>query len=168
MMNEAKKREYLERDIWADIEAAYLLNGIPFDDMKCGLKKSEKQKIQRAENALTEAAGMNILNRKKFAFVDSRFSYFGYSSKEVIEWAKGKKTMFPNFPYLEDVEPTKTQDTQVKPLDGKQGINPKSKTVALKIIGGLLMEGYRMDIHSSRLEGLREVLDDINKAGSEV
>jgi hypothetical protein len=49
-----------------------------------------------------------------------------------------------------------------------QDINPKSKTVALKIIGGLLMEGYRMDIHAERLVNLQEVMKDLEKVGAGV
>ena len=41
----------------------------------------------------------------------------------------------------------------------------KARSTALKVIGGLLIEGYRMDIHAVRLEGIGEVIKDLDKAG---
>jgi hypothetical protein len=41
----------------------------------------------------------------------------------------------------------------------------KARSTALKVIGGLLIDGYRMDIHAVRLEGIGEVVKDLDKAG---
>lgn len=44
----------------------------------------------------------------------------------------------------------------------------KSRTAALKIIGGLAMQGYRLNIHSQRLEGIGELIEDLQNVGADV
>lgn len=44
----------------------------------------------------------------------------------------------------------------------------KARTTALKIVGGLAMKGYGMNIHSARLEGIGEVVKDLQLSGARV
>lgn len=44
----------------------------------------------------------------------------------------------------------------------------KSRTTALKIIGGLAMKGYRLDIHAARLDGIGDLVEDLETAGADV
>lgn len=44
----------------------------------------------------------------------------------------------------------------------------KTRATALKIIGGLAMEAYRMDIHGERLDQIGEMLRDLEKAGASI
>lgn len=44
----------------------------------------------------------------------------------------------------------------------------KARTTALKIIAGMAMSGYGMDIHSARLEGIGEVVGDLQRSGAGV
>jgi len=44
----------------------------------------------------------------------------------------------------------------------------KAKTTALKIIGGLAMKGHGMDIHADRLEGIGDMVKDLQAAGADV
>lgn len=41
----------------------------------------------------------------------------------------------------------------------------KARSTALKIIGGLLIDAYGMDIHAGRLEGIGELVKELDKAG---
>lgn len=47
-------------------------------------------------------------------------------------------------------------------------LDGKARTTALKIIGGLLIEGYGFNIHEPRLDGIGEVVKDLQKAGADV
>ncbi|GAB1394783.1 hypothetical protein MASR1M60_29470 [Rhodocyclaceae bacterium] len=47
-------------------------------------------------------------------------------------------------------------------------LSGKARTTALKIIGGLAMQGYGMTIHAERLEGIAELVKDLEKAGAAV
>jgi hypothetical protein len=47
-------------------------------------------------------------------------------------------------------------------------LSGKARSTALKIIGGLAMEGYRMKIHAERLEGIAEMVKDLEKVGAGV
>ncbi len=49
-----------------------------------------------------------------------------------------------------------------------ESLSGKGRSTALKIIGGLVMEAYRMDIHAERLEGIGEIVRDLEKAGAGV
>lgn len=44
----------------------------------------------------------------------------------------------------------------------------KAKTTALKIIGGLAIRGWGMDIHAERLERIGEMVEDLQQAGADV
>jgi hypothetical protein len=44
----------------------------------------------------------------------------------------------------------------------------KSKTSALKIIGGLAMQGYRLNIHAARLDGIGDLVKDLQTVGADV
>ena len=44
----------------------------------------------------------------------------------------------------------------------------RSKTSALKIIGGLAMDGYRLDIHAARLDGIGDLVKDLQTVGVDV
>ncbi|MCK2097567.1 hypothetical protein [Thauera aromatica] len=44
----------------------------------------------------------------------------------------------------------------------------KARTTALKIIGGLAMTGHGMTIHADRLEGISEMVRDLQRAGAEI
>lgn len=44
----------------------------------------------------------------------------------------------------------------------------KSRSTALKIIGGLAMNGYGMDIHANRLQNIAEMVKDLQKVGAGV
>jgi len=44
----------------------------------------------------------------------------------------------------------------------------KSRTTALKIIGGLAMRGYGLDIHAARLNGIGDLVKDLQTAGADV
>ncbi|GHU06578.1 hypothetical protein AGMMS50225_01940 [Betaproteobacteria bacterium] len=49
-----------------------------------------------------------------------------------------------------------------------QELDTKSRKTALKIIGALMMDGYGMDIHAPKLEGLQDVLKGLAAAGVSV
>lgn len=44
----------------------------------------------------------------------------------------------------------------------------KSRTAALKIIGGLAMQGYKLNIHAARLDGISDLITDLQNVGAEV
>lgn len=44
-------------------------------------------------------------------------------------------------------------------------LNGKARNSALLIIGGLVMSTYKMDIHAKKLNGLSEIVDDLNRVG---
>jgi hypothetical protein len=44
----------------------------------------------------------------------------------------------------------------------------KTKTTALRIIGGMAIGGYGMDIHATRLTGLKELSTDLQQVGADV
>lgn len=44
----------------------------------------------------------------------------------------------------------------------------KSRTAALKIIGGLAMKGYGLNIHAARLDGIGDLVKDLQTAGGDV
>lgn len=44
----------------------------------------------------------------------------------------------------------------------------KSRTTALKIIGGLAMQGYSLNIHAARLDGIGRLVEDLQRAGADV
>ncbi|MDD2978063.1 hypothetical protein [Aquabacterium sp.] len=46
-----------------------------------------------------------------------------------------------------------------------QDLSGKSRTTALKIIGGLVIGAYKMRIHDARLNGIAEVMTDLERAG---
>ena len=47
-------------------------------------------------------------------------------------------------------------------------LSGKAKTTALRIIGGLAMKGYGMDIHADRLERIGEIVKDLQMSGADV
>jgi hypothetical protein len=47
-------------------------------------------------------------------------------------------------------------------------LSGKGRSTALKIIGGLAMKGYGMPIHAERLEGISDLVKDLEKAGAGV
>ena len=44
----------------------------------------------------------------------------------------------------------------------------KAKTTALKIIGGMAIDGYRIDIHAARMEGIGDLVKDLQVIGADV
>lgn len=44
----------------------------------------------------------------------------------------------------------------------------KSKAVAFKIIGGLAMQGYSLNIHATRLDGIGDLVKDLQTVGADV
>jgi hypothetical protein len=44
----------------------------------------------------------------------------------------------------------------------------KSRTTALKIIGGMAIKGYRLNIHAARLDGIGDLVTDLQNAGADV
>lgn len=47
-------------------------------------------------------------------------------------------------------------------------LSGKARSTALKIIGGLAMKGYGMTIHAERLEGISDLVKDLEKVGAGV
>lgn len=47
-----------------------------------------------------------------------------------------------------------------------ESLSGKGRSTVLKIIGGLAKEAYRMDIHAERLEGIGDMIKDLEKAGA--
>ena len=50
----------------------------------------------------------------------------------------------------------------------KAMIDGKARTTALKIIGGLLIKGYGINIHEPRIDGIGDVVKDLQNAGADV
>ena len=52
--------------------------------------------------------------------------------------------------------------------DKADALGASERTTVLKIIGGFAMEAYRMNIHAERLEGIGEMVKDLERAGASV
>ena len=50
----------------------------------------------------------------------------------------------------------------------KAMIDGKARTTTLKIIGGLLIKGYGINIHEPRIDGIGDVVKDLQNAGADV
>ena len=75
------------------------------------------------------------------------------STNAFYNWAKSKSWQLPDrFPHI-------AEDIKISDLDGK------AKTTALRLIGGLAIGGYGMDIHAKRLDKLDDIVRDFEKNG---
>ncbi|MFZ6690878.1 hypothetical protein [Undibacterium sp. SXout20W] len=75
------------------------------------------------------------------------------STNAFYNWAKSKSWQLPDrFPHI-------AEDMKISDLDGK------AKTTALRLIGGLAIGGYGMDIHAKRLDKLDDIVRDFEKNG---
>jgi len=154
-----EKKRWLECDLWLESAVIHLLNGVclpltnkSFPDEKTNL--ITKEFIQQAVmvNKLTPISYINDNDEKRIC----------YKPKEVIEWASGKN--FPYFPFtLADIEPVvEPTQNEEKPLGNMERDN------LLKLIGGLVMKGYGIDIHADRIEGAKQIIDDLSLIGVKI
>ncbi len=67
---------------------------------------------------------------------------------------------------------TKTDEQETLTVELNQmksdALTGKSRTTALKIIGGLAMQGYGLNIHATRLERISDLVRDLQTAGAAV
>lgn len=54
------------------------------------------------------------------------------------------------------------------PADMTKEVSGKSRSTVAKIIGGLLIKGHGIDIHADRIEGLGDVMKDLESLGAGV
>lgn len=94
----------------------------------------------------------------------------GYTPEYFIDWAIEKdhdigwlEWALKSARYTHPLNRGTAKDKKSNNIDSDQ-LAPKSKTTALKIIGGLLMSTYGMDIHG-RLTSLGEVIKDLDRVG---
>ena len=102
--------QYLEKDAWSEQEVILLLHGLfpESHNRYINFKRLEKLGIdfRVAKQALDEAVFVELLERDIFPQeglpnVDYNVEDqdYIYRSKDIIEWARGKKNLFPNFPF---------------------------------------------------------------------
>ena len=48
----------------------------------------------------------------------------------------------------------------------KDDLDPKERTALLKLVGGMAIAAYRLDIHAARIDGIGELVGDLQKQGA--
>lgn len=93
----------------------------------------------------------------------------GASPREWIEYAESKEIDVPErLLGTSAIDTSAATDAIALAAVVNEELTGKSRTTALKIIGGLAIEAYRMNIHAERLEGISDMVKDLEKAGAGV
>jgi hypothetical protein len=93
---------------------------------------------------------------------------------EYIEWAKRHNLQIEWLDWaittgrFKDLKGSKNKSSDRKSIQYEENLEGLRGEIALKIIGGLLIKGYRVKIHETPLKGFQEVFDDLKEAGIEI
>jgi len=83
---------------------------------------------------------------------------------DAAEWARNN-----GFPVRDEIlELLPPVDNPSPPGSGDEGLGTRQKNTYLRIIGALLKDGYRMDIHAGKLSGISELLADLERQGADI
>jgi hypothetical protein len=109
MLTEYEKAEFLEKDLWSDIEIAFLLQGVYPGNLEKSISCKEDieeitRKIKNIFNDISIAKSSGNLFIISKINTGNRVSVL-FRPKEVIKWAENKPNTYPDFPFtLSDIE----------------------------------------------------------------
>ncbi|RQQ08142.1 hypothetical protein [Burkholderia stagnalis] len=115
---------------------------------------TDAELLERLRIAEAECASLKRQLTQMSAITDDR--------TQLCEQISALKGDVSNLTATLDAANAKIQALEVDQLQGK------SRTVALKLIGGLAMTGHGIDIHADRLDGIGEILSDLAGKGISV
>jgi len=160
---EEQKKYWKSQDAWTLKEAALLICGsLPnWRDSYIHTADNFSSAIQFLRRAV-EVGELNATGKEiYYGSYQDYPAYFDWllKSQEVIKWASAKKDIFWGFLetfncFAED-EATKEE----------KSLGTRERDTLLKIIGGLAMCAYRVDIHAKSMSNLKEIVDDLNGVG---